>query len=375
MLKPSAAHMWTKCALSASIGRTGPAPVWDGPFVPDPDDDEMDARREGTAADWVANGVLRGDASCAADYEGETAPNGWIVTPDMVTHVQGYIDYCRSRGPVVRAQVTVSVPHLQIRGFCDAQVIADSPVLELIDLKYGWRVVEAEFNAQLLCEAIALFDPEKHDRVILTVYQPRPSHPDGRVRSWEMDEQELTTAYHWLAGKAAAANSPNAQGSPSGEYCRDCEGSSRCEALARASYAAFEWVRGSRLKQMTGRELGNELQFADEAFDLIKAYRSGLKAEAAGRMKRGEYIDKWAWDLPLRDREFTVPLDEVETLTGIEPFKRVPMSPAEMERAGADLETIKSITIRAPGAPKLVRMTPKSFARLFPKPKGKSHGS
>lgn len=366
MLTLSTSFLWTKCALSASLNNG--AGTGDGAFVPDLDQEASEARKEGQAADWVANGVLRGDASSAEDYLGETAPNGWPVTPDMVAHVQGYIDYCRSRGKVVRAQVPVNIPQLYIRGIVDSQIITDSSTLEIIDLKYGWRLVDVMWNPQLLGGAIGLFDPEKHDNVRLTIYQPRPGHPDGKARSWEMDEQELTDAYRWLAGKAALALSPNAQGTPGGAYCRDCDGRGRCEALAQASYAAFDWVRGSAITAMNARQLGDEMTFLDEAFSLIKARHSGVMAEVEGRMKRGEYIPGHAWDIRLGDREFDVPMDEVEARTGIKPFKLTPMSPAELERAGADPDVVAELTTRRYAGRKLVRATPTWFARMFPKP-------
>lgn len=365
MLTAATSYLWTKCALSASLNHG--AGKGDGPFVPDLDQEASEAKREGNAADWVANGVLRGDASAAGDYLGETAPNGWVVTADMVAHVQGYIDYCLSRGKVVQAQVPINIPQLYIRGIVDSQIITDSSTLEIIDLKYGWRVVEAFWNPQLLCGAIGLFDPQKHDSVRLTIYQPRPAHPDGKVRSWEMDEQELTDAYGWLAGKAAAALSPGAQGSPGGAWCRDCGGRSRCEALAVASYAAFDWVKGSAMTAMDARQLGDEMTFLDEAFALIKARHSGVQAEVEGRMKRGEYIPGNAWDVRLGDREFDVPLDVVEAKTGLRPYKLVPMSPAELEKEGADPDIVTSLTTRRFAGRKLVRVTPSYFTRMFPK--------
>src|SRR5687768_13171981 len=100
MLTPSTAHLWGNCALSAHFVRTG----GDVDTGRDTDAGDSEARREGSAAHWVADGVLRGDAHSCGDFEGETAPNGWVVTPDMVRHVQGYVDFVRSLGSVVRSE-------------------------------------------------------------------------------------------------------------------------------------------------------------------------------------------------------------------------------------------------------------------------------
>jgi hypothetical protein len=365
-LTPSTAHLWTKCALSASVNRGTSAET---PFAPTPDETISDARREGIAADWIANGVLNGDAASAEEFDGETAPNGWIITPDMVRHVQGYIDFCRSRGEVERAQVPINIPSLYIRGRADAQVVRSEAesrlVLEVIELKYGYQVVDAEWNAQLLCEAIALFDDKIYDHVIMWIYQPRPYHPEGKARKWELTAQELVTAYHWLAGKAHAALAPNPAGTPGAEWCGNCDGRGRCEALTRAVGSIFETVRGERMEKLDAAALGAQLTFAQKALKLVKAYESGVDAEVTGRMRRGEHIPGHMFDRGLKDREFNVPLSVIMEKTGITPFKLVPKSPAEMEREGADPEIINSLTHRPPAAPRLVPASPKTFAKLF----------
>jgi hypothetical protein len=373
MLTPSTAPLWTKCAFSAWINRPATAGAYGAvvvPFIPEPDPASDEARREGIAADWIANGVLRGDAASAAEYDGETAPNGHVVTSDMVRHVQGYIDYCRAQGKVVQAQVPVNIPHLFIRGLADSQVLSDSSTLTIIDLKYGWSIVEAEFNAQLLCEAIALFNPEIHDRVRLTIYQPRPSHPEGKARHWDMDDAELTDAYHWLARKAMEATSPGAKATPGGGHCRYCDGRGRCAALAEATYQAFEHVRGTKLMALDAHALGDELTFVTEALALIKARHSGVEAEVKGRMKRGEYIPKWMFDQRQSDRDWHEPLDVVEQRTGVHPYKMVPKSPAELEKEGADPDIVNELSSRQFTGLKLVPATKRAFSKLFKIAKG-----
>jgi hypothetical protein len=364
MLTPSTAHLWTNCALSGALnaGKTG-----DMPHVPKPDERASEAKREGTAADWIANGVLRGDAASCAEFDGETAPNGHVITPDMTRHVQGYVDYCRSRGDVVRVQVPISLPHLHIRGLADAQIVQATPALEIIDLKYGFKIVDAMWNPQLLCSAIALFDHTKHDTVTMTVYQPRPFHPEGKVRSWTLDSREMVDAYHWLSNKALAALSPAATGTPGAEWCGMCDARTRCEALNRATYSIFDTVRGSKVEKLNAEALGVEAKFLKDAVALIKARHDGVFAEVEGRMRRGEYIPGWMWSEGLRDREWTAAPHEIEAKTGLSPFKQVLKSPAELEKEGVHPDTIAELTDRPRAAPRLVPATKKAFAQLFAK--------
>jgi len=367
MLTPSTAHLWTNCALTAQLSRRGPAGALDGLPPPiDDDPNDTDARREGQAADWVANGVLRGDAVSAGEFFGETAPNGWIVTADMVQHVQGYVDYCQSLGEVVHTQVKVSIPHLSINGRLDSMVIANSSTLHIVELKYGWLPIEVTGNPQLICEALATFDPEKHDDVIMTIYQPRPHHPDGKIRDWRVDEPELTTWYNWLASKAFAALAGDPQGRV-GPWCTQCGGRARCEALTTSIYTIFEGIRGGRMEAMSAAALGAEASFLEIAGALIKARKSGVAAEVEGRMLRGEFIPGWMFEQRTKDREFALPMDIVGMLTGVDPYKQVPKTPAEMEREGADVRITNDpmVVKRDPAGRKLVPATQSAIAKLF----------
>lgn len=370
-LTPSTAHLWVNCALSPTFIR---ATGRDAPVVEHADPEDTEKQREGQAADWLANTCLRENIPISTMI-GAIAPNGWTVTPDMVKHIATYIDYCRSRGDAVHVQVPVNIPALSVRGRADAQVItSETPalidgtsttVLEVVSLKYGYRIVEPHWNAQLLCEAIALFDHTKHDLVIMTVFQPRPAHPEGKARHWHLDANEIVTAYHWLAERAYRALAPDAPGTPGGAYCRDCPGFGRCSALSEATYAAFDWIKGATMEALPPAMLAAEKVFVDEAFELIKARRTGVTTEMEGRMRRGEYMPGFGWDMQLKDREFTVDPAVIEAKTGIYPFKLVPMSPAELERAGADPAIVETITDRLPAGPKLKPHTPKAFAQMF----------
>lgn len=364
-MTPSTAHLWTRCALNPRLTRDVRGDLAaahdDGPGG-------TDAQREGQAADWVANGVLRGDASTAAEFEGETAPNGWTVTPDMVRHVQGYVDYCRSRGEVVHTQVPIDIGELSIRGRVDAQVVSGS-TLELIDLKYGYEIVEPEWNAQLICEAVALFDPNRHADVILTIYQPRPHHPSGPARSWTISASEFVAVYRWLSERAHAALSPAAKGTV-GVHCLRCAGRSRCASVQQSVYLAFDHISSASAGTMSAGQLADELRFLDLAQKLVNSYASAIEAETEARMRRGEYVPGFGWDISKGDREWKHDAPTIHAMTGVDPWKQVMKSPAELEREGADPKIIQALTTRHNRAPKLAPVSTKTFDKLF----GKSHG-
>jgi len=64
-------------------------------------------------------------------------------------------------------------------------------------------------------------------------------------------------------------------------------------------------------------------------------------------------------------RKFIVPDVVIHALTGIDPYKKVLMSPAELEKAGANVKTVDHIA-KAPSIGfKLVPFTPKDIGKAF----------
>ena len=126
-LRPSAAAQWMRCGLSAY------APL-------DRPEEDGDAAREGTCAAWVAELVINGDATDAADLLGRVHKNGWEVDEEMVKHINAYLAILPEHG---RAEVFMQTE--QLEGTAD-----HIGVNVITDLKYGYRVVEAVGNWQLL---------------------------------------------------------------------------------------------------------------------------------------------------------------------------------------------------------------------------------
>lgn len=78
-------------------------------------------------------------------------------------------------------------------GTADVTIDAWPEVLEVVDYKNGWNVVEHEDNEQLLAYLLgkALESDFAHERYRVTVVQPNAGHEEGRVRSFDTTEKEL----------------------------------------------------------------------------------------------------------------------------------------------------------------------------------------
>lgn len=349
-------HRWTKCPASAApSGRHAPGSY--GITAP-----RTDSQLEGDAAAWVAAGVLNGDAASAGEFIGETDPGGWTVTADMIRHVERYIEIARASGRQVIAEQDVTVLGGLVTGRPDSHTAHDGETLRVLELKYGWKIVEPENNTQLLLAAIAFVEPH-HKYFSLEVFQPRPYHPDGAHRKWVITAHDLDEWAQWFYSCALSALEPMPIAAP-GEHCTHCP-DTHCHARSRQIYNVFESVGDHRRSTPAlPAELGAELSFLRSASALIASKLSSVEAEADARARR-EFIPGWTLEPVDGRRVVTATPRTVAMLTGVDPYRQVLKSPAELEAEGVHPETIALISNKPRVGFRLVEESSKAIARLF----------
>ena len=323
-----------------------------------------DPAREGTCAAWVAERMLNGETVQAGDAH----ENGWIVDDQMIDHISEYVELVKSFGGILEAEkfVTASTNPL-IEGTLDASVANQTDgTLRIIDLKYGRRIVEPTAK-QLVCYGwgeYLKYPPGTIDHIELGIYQPRAFHRDGIFRTWILTPEQLHAEFLKLWQSAVESEKPDSLATP-GTHCRDCDAATSCEALAHTAYNLAETVTSRNQRDMTPLELSRELDFIDEAEKIIKARFDAVKAEAIARGKT-ENIPHWKFEPTTGNRAFTEKNGvTLHALTGVNPWKSAIVTPAELERRGADKELVKTITHRATTGMKLVRMDSDELAKLF----------
>lgn len=307
-----------------------------------------DEAREGTCAAWVADAVLRGDASEAADMVDRNHQNGWLVTPDMAFYVQKYIDLIRSRGGLSTSELYVSLTAL-IAGTLDSASTSTGPILYVDDLKYGYKIHEVFGHFQLIIYAGALLREmlqagrgQHITHVQLGIFQPRAFHPDGTYRTWTISVDELWQWCNWIIARGDECTKPNPVATP-GPHCSDCLAATTCAALAMTNYAAFSYVQDHRQRQMTGPEAAQEWRFLNAAKKLIEARRKALEAEIVERYKT-EHFPGIQMTPSYGNRRFKYNAETVFAFTGINPTDKTTVTPAELERRGADPATVELLT-------------------------------
>ena len=115
---------------------------------------------------------------------------------------------------------------------------------------------------------------------------------------------------------------------------------------------------------MSAVELSRELVFIDEAQTLIHARAKAVQAEAEARIK-SERIPGWKMVSTKGHRKFTVPAEMVQLLTGVDPWNKKLITPAEAERRGADKEVVNKISAQPDIGHKLMRIDEDDVAALF----------
>ncbi|MGL4516785.1 MAG: DUF2800 domain-containing protein [Shewanella sp.] len=220
-LSASGSARWLNCpgSVAAESGRP---------------DSRSGAAAEGTAAHELADLCLRNDYS--ADHYLDRTIEGYVVTPEMVDHVQGYIDYVRdlARGGQLLPEQRVDFSPWVIDGFgtSDAIIFAGT-VCHIVDLKYGKGVpVAADNNSQAMLYALGVYNDfgmlfDEVEAFELHIYQPRI----GNFSRWRVTLTDLLKWGEWVRLRVDMTTDPDAERVPGDKQCTFCKAKGDCPAL------------------------------------------------------------------------------------------------------------------------------------------------
>ena len=231
----------------------------------------------------------------------------FLVDEDMADSVQEYLDYARrvasKEGAEVKTESYVNLRWIGVAGLdggttdlsCYIQPLNE---LELIDYKHGRGVaVEPQDNKQLLCYALGVarrYSNQGLAQVRLTVVQPRCPHPQGSIRTWEVDVLDLFDFEDEIRERALATRDPDAP-LVAGEHCKFCPAAAICEVrreqvleLAQAEFSALDEMQLPTVTTMDSAKLAQILAHASQIEDWIKRVEEHAYIEAThGRCPPG----------------------------------------------------------------------------------------
>lgn len=277
VLSPSSAVRWMTCpgsvALSEGIEDIG-----------------SDNANEGTMMHTISALCLELGTD-AAGYIGTTdKETGLILQADQAKDVQFYVDTVRHIVETTGGILLVEqrLPIAWMTGEAGAMGTADAVILTLdelivVDAKFGYKLVEADNNPQLMMYAAAAYDESKvaydFKTVRLAIVQPRLS----AVAEWTLTADALMEFAAEMLTLAEYTRQPNAPLVPSNKGCQWCRAKPTCPAIREQALADFDNVVPETADESDlARVMANA--------DMIEGWIRSIRAEVERRLLAGEAV-------------------------------------------------------------------------------------
>lgn len=335
-LGASSASRWIACPGSVRLSEG--MPNVSSPFA-----------QEGTAAHELAEACLQSGRN-AISYVGETF-EGVEVDEDMAEATQVYVDAVRAeaeQGQLFieqRFSLADLNPPVPMFGTADAVIWnAKTRVLTVMDLKFGAGVpVKVENSPQLSYYALgAMLALEKShkifpERVKMVIVQPRYHHPDGFVRTFEIDSYSLRVEWaEYLIQAAYKTLDDDAELNP-GDHCKFCLAQAKCPRLHEQAVALAQSEFDDGFSPPEPESLSDQ-QIADilEKAKVFKAWLIAVEGYAKHKLESGGGIPGYKLVAKRAQRKWTTEEDALELLTemGLEEdelYTKKIISPAQAE--------------------------------------------
>lgn len=285
-LAPSSAHIWGP----------GGCPYYPTMAAQFPQEETLE-NREGTAAHWFATEAVQGREIA----EGHVAPNGEIITEEMVDCAQDIIADVQSWMGVAHwfaVEHRVDMPGIhptQNWGTFDFGGV--SWMLKRIwlrDYKYGHRYVDAFENMQGVDYVMGI--ASLHGIILdaswtveIGIFQPRCYHPEGPRKIWTTDGKRILELADGLRKSAREAMDPNPE-MRTGDHCKDCEGKHACPALALSVGAAIDASCRGTPQALTSDQAGLFRKHVRQAIARLEAMAEGLDAQIEATIRQGRSV-------------------------------------------------------------------------------------
>lgn len=369
ILPPSGAAAWRQCAMWVTMNRD----------YPQPDTPES---LEGTAAHWVFEEMLAGQPVC----EGLVAPNGTVVTEEMIEGgelvVETVAERMPNRKPYVEHRVAIHEIHEHCFGTPDIwDFDQHAMVLEVIDYKFGHRFVDEfendqgiayvagilDFLAYGMCMGAGLLD--QNITVNFTVIQPRCFYKGDSVRTWSFKASDIRAHVNVLKAAATRALAPNPTATTNSE-CINCSGRHVCPALQKAAYSDAEFAVQSTPVQLSPVAASLELKILERSLERLNSRVEGLRETVTAYARQGHVVPWHRIERTYGRQVWNVKPEEVVALGQMlekDLSKTAVVTPKQALKFGIDEAVISAYSFTPMGSIKLVPNNPADARRVFGK--------
>lgn len=337
--------------------------------------------KEGTACGELLSEMIR--QGTPNPTFGPYATNGIFLNQDMWFYARAtYQDICtRSEGNKIETEERIdwmTKAGIKIRGQFDISFINRKTVLNIEDLKFGWKIVDVKENWQLIGYAIGQMQRLYREtgfmatHVNFRIHQPRPYHPDGRIREWFISYEELLPYWQRIEEKMIAYVNGDRTLS-TGKSCQYCEALNSCPAMNRSVYKSVETVMSDdwQDKVIGNEELAKEYELLGRVQEILKIKRDSLKQLAIMRLQNNQIIPGYTYEPELGDRKWkdNVTAKSILAFTGKDITKIDILSPNQAEKMGVPRKLVAQLTERAHKGADLVKKDVTDEAlKILPKP-------
>jgi len=326
-------------------------------------DPDPTARDEGNAAHWVAQGWFDYGREFANDLIGTKAYNGVVITSEMIEHVGEYLSEIELGAMEVETSFGTDLWRVNARAD-HISWNATTSLLTIDDFKYGHRLVEPEQNWTLIAHAIGytIFNGIVPTTTKLRIHQPRPHHPDGKLREWSISYPQLLDYY---------ARINNTLSNPADElvtglaWCAKCHALATCPAARAASMNAVDATALTFTDQLPNDVMAFELDTLRNAQGMLTARLEALQELAMHRLKAGEVIEGYGVETQLANTRWKAGItpQALTLASGVDCVKPGAITPAEFKRRGGSQAAYDALTERPITGIKLVRASADKRAR------------
>ncbi len=360
-LPPSSAHCWVRCA------------GWRSLHTAFPDSGDTVPAMEGTAAHWVFEQMFAG----VIPEVGASAPNGILVTDEMLDGAELYVDTVRSMVPAdVRLYVEdklmmSNVVHDANWGTPDTFAIAPG-VIWLFDYKFGHRYVEEFENWQCIDYVAGIYQAlqgKVPDETVvhITIVQPRVFNRGTTVRTWTTTIGALKPYWAKLAAAAPMAMCDDAPCVP-GDWCEFCNGRHACEALQRTALAATDAAYSSIPLVLPPLAAARELRAMQRAASMLEARVTGLQQQLLDLCRAGTNVPYYSIERAQGRQRWTRPIAEVIALGqmfGLDVSKPGAITPKQSVKLGVPAGVVAQMSDEPLGEWRLVEATTDKARKVF----------
>lgn len=332
---------------------------------------------EGTAAHWCFEQMFAG----VMPVVGQSAPNGIIITDEMLDGAEMFVDAVRSMVPAgvklyVEDRLQMDkVVHEQNWGTPDTFAIADNrSAIWLLDYKFGHRYVEEFENWQLIDYTAGIYNallpvggiPDSCV-VHITIVQPRVFNHGKPVRTWTTTIGALKPYWAKLAAAAPMAMCDDAP-CVTGDHCEFCNGRHACKTLQRTALAATEQAFSSIPLVLPPIAAARELRSMQRAMTMLEARVTGLQQQLLDLCRSGVNVPHYAIERAQGRQRWIKPLPEVIALGqmyGLKLDKPAAITPKQAVKLGVPEGVVAMMSDEPLGEWRLVEVTTDKARKVF----------